>query len=103
MANNPSLASQNAKLQAYVDEIQALILERDALEARKQQATARIKELLVEGSRQTTLVEAMLKVHHGIRSEKLAAYRIQPFRGRKRRQPAAEETPAPDVQAPGEP
>ena len=102
MANNPSLAFQNAKLQAYVDELQALTLERDALEARKQEATARIKEILVEGSRQTTIVEGMLKIHHGIRSEKLAAYRIQPFRGRKRRRPAEEAAP-PDAQAPGEP
>jgi hypothetical protein len=106
MANNPSLAFQTAKLQGYVDEIQKLVLERDALEARKQEATARINEILVEGSRQHTLVEVMLKCQHGPSSERLVAYHIQPFRGRKRRRPAAEAaaaTAAADVPAPGAP
>lgn len=108
-AANPSLALETAKLQAYVDEIQKLVLERDALEARKQEATVRINEILVEGSRQTTLLEALLKVQHGIRSEKLVAYQIKPFRGRKRRRPAGEEgeaaaeTAAADVPVPGAP
>jgi len=103
MAKNSTLAHANAKLLEYVDEIQRLVLERDALEARKQEATTRINEILVEGSRQHTLVEAMLKVIHGPSSEKLVAYRIQPFRGRKRRRQAEEAAEAADVPAPGAP
>lgn len=89
-ANNPHLAYEHAKLQAYVDEIQKLTLERNALQALKQQVTQRIEEIRVEGSRQVTLVEALLKFQHGPRSEKLVAHHIKPFRGRKRRRPAGE-------------
>jgi hypothetical protein len=103
MAKNSTLAHANAKLLEYVDEIQRLVLERDALEARKQEATTRINEILVEGSRQHTLVEAMLKVLHGPSSEKLVAYRIQPFRGRKRRRQAEEASGTADVPGPGAP
>ena len=93
-ANNPHLAFEHAKLQAYVDEIDQLILERDALEARKQEATHRINEIRVQGSQQATLVETILKAQLGPRSEKLVAHYIKPFRGRKRRRPAAEESVA---------
>ncbi len=89
-AANSHLAYEHAKLQAYVDEIQTLTLERAALQARKQEATERIKEIRVKGSQQATLVETLLKVQHGTRSEQLVAYHIKPFRGRKRRRPATE-------------
>lgn len=108
-ANNPHLAFEHAKLQAYVDEINQLTLERDALEARKQEATTRINEIRVQGSQQATLVETILKAQLGHRSEKLVAHYIKPFRGRKRRRPIQETEEAsaapasPDVPTPGEP
>jgi hypothetical protein len=100
-ANNPHLAYEHAKLQAYVDEIQQLTLERAALQARKQEATERIREIRARGSQQATLVETLLKVQHGPRSEQLVAYHIKPFRGRKRRRPAEE--PAEASAAPASP
>lgn len=108
-ANNPHLAYEHAKLQAYVDEINKLTLKRNALEARKQETTERINEIRVKGSQQATLVEILLKVQYGPRSEKLVAHHIKPFRGRKRRRPAAEAEEAaaaptsPYAAAPGEP
>lgn len=90
-----------------MEEFEKVNLERNALEARKQAATTRLNEILVEGSRQTTLLEAMLKVKHGPANEKLAAYGIKVFRGRKRRRRAEEagepaaEAVAPDASAAG--
>lgn len=107
-AGDPSLAYQHQRLLAFVEEFEKLNLERNALEARKQAATTRLNEILVEGSRQTTLLEAMLKVKHGPASEKLAAYGIKIFRGRKRRRGAEEaveptaKATAPDAPAAGQ-
>lgn len=106
-AGDPALAYQHQRLLAFVEEFEKVNLERNALEARKRAATTRLNEILVEGSRQTTLLEAMLKVKHGPTSEKLAAYGIKVFRGRKRRRRAEEaaeppaEAIAPDVPAAG--
>jgi len=88
-----NLEHVRSKLQGSLEEINRLILERDFHEARKQEVTLRINEILEEGRRQATLVRAILREELDPTSEKLAAFGMQPFRGRKRA-PKSPKTPS---------
>jgi hypothetical protein len=83
-AEVPALAYTQTKLREMHREILALFHEQDALEARRQEVTRRINELLEEGRKVATFQRSVLKEHHGDRSEKLIQHGIKPFRGRKR-------------------
>ncbi|HEX9940853.1 MAG TPA: hypothetical protein VGG03_02455 [Thermoanaerobaculia bacterium] len=72
--------------------------------ASKQEASKRLRALLVEGQRIASGLRKFLKEHYGLRSEKLAEFGLQPFRGRPRKSsaenPEPAEGPNPDPQAP---
>ena len=78
------LEHAHTKLVGYLGEVRKLLAERDFHEARKQEATKRIREILPAGCRTATLIRKILKDHYGPDSERLAAFGIQPFRPRKR-------------------
>jgi hypothetical protein len=84
IAGSPLLERTHGELRGFVNEIRDLIVQRDFYEARKQETTQRIQEILPEGRRTATLLRRALKQHLGPDNEKLAAFGIQPFRGRKR-------------------
>jgi hypothetical protein len=90
IAGSPLLERTHAELQGFVDEIRDLIVQRDFYEARKQETTQRIQEILPEGRRTATLLRRALKQHLGPDNEQLAAFGIQPFRGRKRSRKAGD-------------
>jgi hypothetical protein len=71
-----------------------------ALAAGKQEASKQLKTFLTEGERLATMLQMAVKQHYGIRSEKLAEFGLQPFRGRKAK-PAPETPGTPG--APGTP
>ncbi|HEX3551832.1 MAG TPA: hypothetical protein VIA62_01210 [Thermoanaerobaculia bacterium] len=92
---SPLLERTHAELQGFVDEIQDLLVQRDFYEARKQETTQRINEILPAGRRTATLLRRALRQHLGPDNEQLAAFGIQPFRGRKRsRKASAASSPA---------
>lgn len=63
--------------------------------AAKQEASQKYQTALAEGMRLANVLRLALKHHYGIRSEKLANFGLQPFRGRPRKtKPAPEEPPA---------
>ena len=73
--------------------------------AGKQESSQELKALMAEGERMATMLRQGLKSRYGIRSEKLAEYGMQPFRGRPRKgEPEPEEppgsTPEPEEPAP---
>lgn len=73
-----------------------LVRKQAALAAAKQQASQELNALLGEGERLFTLLRFAVKQRYGTRSEKLAEFRMQPFRGVKRNgKPAPEEPTAP--------
>jgi len=72
------------KLVAFQDEMDRLIQEQAFHDARKQEATRRINEILSEGRIVATVLQAVLKQHFGPSSEKLVQFGIKPFRGLKR-------------------
>ena len=72
------------KLVAFQEEMDRLIQEQAFHDARKQEATHRINEILSEGRIVATVLQAVLKQHFGPSSEKLVEFGIKPFRGLKR-------------------
>lgn len=79
-----------------------------ALIASKQEMSQELKTLITDGQRVATAVRNLLKKHYGLRSEKLAEFGIQPFRGRafrtenrgRRKKPAVSGTPTPQPETP---
>jgi hypothetical protein len=63
--------------------------------ASRQEASKQLRTLLTEGNRLATALRSLVKEHYGIRSEKLAEFGLQPFRGRTRK--AKGEIPEPQV------
>ncbi len=57
--------------------------QQEAMAASKQEASKRLKVIVTEGERLATVLRLSVKEHYGIRSEKLAEFGLQPFRGRK--------------------
>ncbi len=103
-ADSPLVERTHGELQGFVDEIHKLVVQRDFYEARKQEVTERIQEILPEGRRTATLLRRALKQHFGPDNEKLAAFGIQPFRGRKRsRKDGSASSPETQKQGGGDP
>jgi hypothetical protein len=90
LEDDPALKLAYGKLQGCIEEIHKLVTERDFHEARKQEATRRIQEILEAGRREATFLRAGLKQRYGDRNEELARFGMRPFRGRKRAKKARE-------------
>ena len=63
--------------------------------AGKQEASRRLHGVLGEAERLATLLQMAVKQHYGIRSEKLADFGLQPFRGRNKSSRKRKAAPAP--------
>ena len=61
-----------------------LVRERDYHRAQKQEATRKLQAALEDGRRTTHALQTGLRLQYGPTSEKLAAFGMKPFRGRKR-------------------
>jgi hypothetical protein len=92
----PQLEIPRGKLGTTLTRAQELFQQQSALTASKQAASQELNTLLVEGQRLANAMRAMVKEHYGIRSEKLAEFGLQPFRGRNRKV----KTPIPTPEAP---
>ena len=84
-ADLPQAEIPREKLQVILTEIRDLSAEQSALTARKQETSKRIQELLVQGRKISTVLRTIVREHYGNRSEKLAEFNLQPFRGRPRK------------------
>jgi hypothetical protein len=94
---DPMLEKSHETLRNAVAEIQRLTLEQNFHAARKQEATKQMNEILQSARRTATFLRQTLQMKYGPTSEQLAAYKIQPFRGRKRVKKAkGEASAAPD-------
>lgn len=99
------LTKSKVDLQDLATEGRGLVLEQAALDARKQEVTARLKQVLREGDTLTDFLRTGIRQHYGYQSETLVEFGIQPLRaaGRPRKakksaKPA--EPPAPETAAP---
>ena len=71
-----------------------------AFTASKQEATKRLQALISDGERVAEGIRKFLKEHYGLRSEKLAEYGLQPFRGRTRKVSREKRPETPDSTKP---
>ncbi|SRR6266545_333315 len=90
------LEGPSGRLSQILNEALEVAKDQAALTAGKQEATQRLQTLLSDGERVADGIRKFLKEFYGLRAEKLAAFGIQPFRGRKRKpDPVDPGTPKP--------
>ena len=92
------LEGLRTQLGTVLDQTRQIAAAQAAQKAAKQEASKTLKTAVVEGDRLANLLRTALKQHYGIRSEKLAEFGVQPFRGRNRtpktQPPQSSEPPA---------
>ena len=93
-ADLPQVEISVTKLGTVMARLMDLNKQQGALTASKQAASKEQQTLLTEGQRLANAIRAVVKEHYGIRSEKLAEFGLQPFRGRVRTVKATQ-APAP--------
>jgi hypothetical protein len=101
-AEVPHLEVSRAQLESLLSQAQGAADLQALHTAAKQEASQKLKLSLNEGMRLANVLRLALKQHYGIRSEKLAHFGLQPFRGR-RPKPTPEEPPALPPPAPHDP
>ena len=77
------LETSRAKLEGIFQKAQEVATQQAALTASRQDLSQQMKKLILEGQRVISVLRVSLKDHYGPRSEKLAEFGLQPFRGRK--------------------
>jgi len=95
-ANIPELPHlEKACLQylSMVGNLQETAQKQASLIASKQESSKQFRTQLIECERLASVLRAAIKQHYGIRSEKLAEYNLQPFRGRKSKKQQPEPVP----------
>ena len=97
------LEGARTKLERLLAQAQEAANKQAAFTAGKQESSRQLKTLLTEGVRLANALRVMLKEHYGIRSEKLAEYGLQPFRGKVRKAKPEEPEPPPPSQQPSNP
>jgi hypothetical protein len=91
-ADIPHLETRRIKLQDILNRAHIAVRDQAAAAAEKQDASRRLEALIAEGRMAMTFLNACLREHYGKDSEKLAEFKLMPYRGRR---PKVEEPPAP--------
>ena len=100
-ADLPHLEATRVRFAEFLAQAEAATDRQGALTAAKQEASLGLRTSLRECERLANILRLAVKQHYGIRSEKLAEFGLQPFRGRKTK-PDAEE-PEPSAPSPEKP
>ena len=99
-ANMPALnhlEPLRAQLATQHDRLVEIKRQQAGVIASKQEFSKQIREIVTEGQRLATLLRSAIKQHYGIRTEKVAEFGVQPFRGKNRKK-TTPETPTPPLQ-----
>jgi len=83
-ADVPHLARMHVKLQSLIEEVRKQLSRRDHYQSRKQEATRNAHARMRQAKLTANFLRKGLIEHYGVDNEQLAAFNIQPFRGRKR-------------------
>jgi len=102
-ANLPQLDGSITTFDTLVTKAHELTTRQGALTAEKQDISKQFLDTLTEAQRLSTVLRFAVKQHFGIRSEKLAEFDLQPFRGRKKPADAQNQPPAVVMPHPTEP
>ncbi|MEA2600806.1 MAG: hypothetical protein QOF89_1798 [Acidobacteriota bacterium] len=94
-----------ALLAKQLDRVVEIHQQQSGLVAGKQELSKQLRVETTEGDRLATLLRSAIKQHYGIRTEKVAEFGVQPFRGRPRKTKAelATGTPSPTTPPPAVP
>jgi hypothetical protein len=98
-AELPHLEASRLKLEELLKQGLEIAAKQSMLRAEKQDASQRMKALIVSGQRLTNVLRLSVREHLGIRSEKLVAYGMKPFRGRKPSEESKRPKPQPEQPA----
>jgi hypothetical protein len=105
-AELPHLEGSRLKMEEFLKQGLEVAAKQAMLRAEKQDASQRMRGIILNGQRLANVLRLAVREHYGIRSEKLVAYGVSPFRGRKPtdkskqpKQPAS----SPDQPAPSDP
>lgn len=95
----PHLEVPRNQLAAVIAQVTGLAREQSSRKAAKQALSRQLGGAVRDGERLATLLRQAVKVHYGIRSEKLTEFGVQPFRGRPRKKvsPPSPEIPGDSV------
>ncbi len=99
-ADLPHLEGSRLKLEELLKQGLEIAAKQAMLRAEKQDASQRMKAVVADGQLLVTVLRKAVRQHFGVRSEKLIAYGIQPFRGRKAK--TASEEPKQPASKPAE-
>ena len=91
--DNRNLEDHRLLLADLAEKADALLAQRNALEAEKQAVTRELQTILVQGRRVASLLHAGMKLRYGNRSEKIVEFGLRPLRRRSRK--PADGEPAP--------
>jgi len=89
------LESLRKRLDEVTEQARQMAAAQAAQRAAKQSASQTLKSAVIEGDRLANLLRSAVKQHYGIRSEKLAEFGMQPFRGRNLTAKAKQPQPSP--------
>jgi hypothetical protein len=84
-AEIPQVEPFRTKLGAMLTQALEITKRQAGLKAEKQEMSKQLRKLASDGQRLANALRVLLKEHYGIHDEKLAAYGLQPFRGRPRK------------------
>lgn len=91
--DNRNLEEHRLVLADLAEKADALLAQRNALEAEKQAVTRELQTILEEGRRVASLLRAGMKLRYGNRSEKLVEFGLHPLRRRSRKPKDSEPAP----------
>jgi hypothetical protein len=91
--DNRNLEEHRLVLADLAEKADALLAQRNALEAEKQAVTRELQTILEEGRRVASLLRAGMKLRYGNRSEKLVEFGVRPFHRRSRKPADGEPSP----------
>ncbi|HEX5717472.1 MAG TPA: hypothetical protein VF179_15040 [Thermoanaerobaculia bacterium] len=91
------LDSRRLRLQEIREAAVVAHQDQGAATAAKQEASRRLEALLAEGRTVMTFLNAGIREHYGKDSEKLAEFKLQPFRGRRSKVAVPTLPPAPPL------
>ncbi len=95
----PQVEIARTKLRGLLEEARILVPRQAAQAAAKQSTSEQLEAVFTKGRKAASVIRFIIKEHYGNRSQKLAEFRIQPFRSRT----VPPELPAPEIAAPPEP
>lgn len=100
LENNQELAyltTQKDRLSGLLAQAVEITHQQNALAAQKQELSRQLQTIMAEGQRTATVLRKSIAAHYGIRSEKLAEFGMQPFRGRPFAPRTRKPKPQPDA------